>query len=238
MEELLGEETIRRLIISLKAPKKWRAMDPIEIAQNLKILCENFPRDEVARRLGINREGTLWVYLRLLNLPEKVQRDIKAGKIGQDTGYRISILKDPKEQEILADAVKKYHLRSGEVKGIVQNLKKRNPELPIEECIRLALKARPSITEEHIIVTKIGTGTLEALKKKSQKEGIKVEELLKKSLLELLSPQGVNSLKLINTTVLMSLGKEDFRLLKNKAQEINVKLENLIDVLVKRGLIS
>ena len=124
------------------------------------------------------------------------------------------------------------------MKGIVQNLKKRNPELPIEECVRLALKARPSITEEHIIVTKIGPDTLELLKKKSQKEEIEVEELLKNSLLELLSPQSVNSLKLIKTTVIMSLGKEDFRLLRNKAQEIRVKLENLIDVLVKRGLTS
>jgi len=240
LEELLGEETIRRLIISLKTPKKWRAMDPIEIAQNLKILCEHFPQHEVARRLGISKKGTLWVYLRLVNLPEKVQELIKSGKIGQDTGYRISILKDPKEQEILADAIIKYRLNSNEVKGIVQNLKKRNPELPIEECIRLALKARPSITEEHIVVTKIGTDTLESLKKKSQTEGVKVEELLRKYLLELkfLSPQSVNSLKLFNRTVIMSLGKEDFRSFKNKAQEIKVKLENLIDTLIKRGLTS
>lgn len=238
MEELLGEETIRRLIISLKTPKKWRAMDPIEIAQNLKILCEHFPQHEVARRLGISKKGTLWVYLRLVNLPEKVQQLIRSGKIGQDTGYRISILKDPKEQEILADAVIKYRLSSDEVKGIVQNLKKRNPELPIEECIRLAVKARPSITEEHIVVTKIGTDTLESLKKKSQAEGVKVEELLRKYLLEFLSPQSVNSLKLFNRTVIMSLGKEDFRLFRNKAQEIKVKLENLIDTLVKRGLTS
>ena len=178
------------------------------------------------------------MYLRLVNLPEKVQKSIKAGKIGQDTGYRITLLKDPKEQEILGDAVIKYHLSSGEVKGIVQNLKKRNPELPIEECIRLALKARPSIMEEHIIVTKIGTDTLESLKKKSRGEGVKVEELLKKSLVGLLSPQSVNSLKLFNRTVILALGKEDFRLFRNKAQEIKVKLENLIDALVKRGLTS
>ena len=238
MEKLLGKETIRRLLISLKTPKKWRAMDPIEIAQNLKILCEHFPRDEVARRLGISKGGTMWMYLRLLNLPENVQRLIKAGKIGQDTGYRISLLKDPKEQEVLADAVIKYHLSSGEAKGIVQNLKKRNPELPIAECINLALKARPSITEEHIIVTKIQTGTLELLKKKSQKEGVHVEEILKKSLLELLSQKSVSSLKLINTTIIMSLGKEDFRVFKNRAQEFKVKLENLIDVIVKRGLVA
>lgn len=238
MEKLLGEETIRRLIISLKTPRKWRAMDPIEIAQNVKILCEHFPREEVARRLGISKGGTLWVYLKLVNLPEKVQSYIKAGKIGQDTGYRISLLKDLKEQEILADAVMKHHLSSGEVKGIVQNLKKRNPELPIEECIRLTLKARPSITEEHIVITKMKTDTLESLKKESQREGIKVEELLKKSLSELLSPKSVNSLKLFNRTVIMSLGKDDFRLFRNKAQEINVKLENLLDALVKRGLTS
>lgn len=236
MESVLGEDKTRRLIVSLKGAKKWRLMDPIEIAESLEILCKHFSRDEVAKRLGISKRGTLWAYLKLLTLSEKVKDLIKARRIGQDVGYRISILDDPAEQETLAYAVMTHHLSSNELKAIVQNLKKRNLGLPIEECIRIALKARQKIAEEHVLVTKIQHNTLELLETKSQREKLPVEQLLRNSLLRIMPLTKIGSLKLINTTLIMSVGKEDFRLLKKEAQETKVKMEDLIDLLVNRGL--
>lgn len=236
MEKLLGEENVKRLIVSLKAPAKWRIMNPIEIAENLKILCDNFSQDEVARRFGISKKGTLWVYLRLVDLSDKVKDLVRARKIGQDASYRISLLKDPDEQGILADAVLDHNLNSSELKAIVQNLKKRNLELPIEECINLTLKARRKITEEHIVITRIEADTFRMLKERSHKDGLPIEEFLKKILSKSLPTLNFSSLRLVNTAVIMSLGKEDFRLLKDKASRTKVKLEKVIDVLVKRGL--
>jgi len=213
-------------------------MDPIEVARNLKILCEHMPQEEVASKLGISKKGTIWVFLRLLDLPQKVQEHVKAKKIGKDTAYRISLLKDKREQEVLADAVMKYKLSSSEVRGITQSLKKRNPDLPIEECIRLTLRARPGVEEEHIIVTKVQSNTLGALEKKSKENGVPMETLVRKSIAEALPQISITSLKLVGTTVVISLGKEDFQLFKKKAEGKKVKLEDLVETLINKWMLN
>jgi hypothetical protein len=236
LEELIGKEKINRLIISLKSPKKWRVMDPIEIAETLNILCQHFPKEEVARRLGISKEGTLWVYLRLVNLSEKVKNLIKTGKIGEDVGYRISLLPNQREQEILAEAVVRYRLTSNDVKGIVQNLKKRNPHLSIGECIEIALKAKPIIQEKHVVITRIKNDTLELLKNKAKRESCSLEDVAKKCLQEVFPSEALKSLKMMGTTVVLVLEKKDFNLFKHTAAEMKVKPEILMDVIIKRGL--
>jgi len=210
-------------------------MDPIEVAMNLKILCEHMPQEEVASKLGISNKGTIWVFLRLLDLPEKVREYVRTGKIGKDTAYRISLLNDKREREILADAVLKYNLNSSEVRGIAQSLKKWDPYLPVEECIRLTLRARPGVEEEHIIITKIQNDTLKALEKKSVEHGVLIEVLLRRSISEALPLENIASLRLFGTTVVMSLGKKDFQLFKNKAEETKVKLEDLVETLIKKA---
>jgi hypothetical protein len=234
LESLLGKDTLNRLLVSLKTPKKWRKMDPIEIAENLKILCDHFPRDEVARRLGISEKGTLWVYLRLLDLPEKVQELVRTKKVGKDAAYRVSIRLNKKEQEDLAEAIIKYKLNSSEVKGITQSLKKRNRNMPIGEAIALTLKARPSVTEQHIVVTRIEEDTLEALKRKSEDQKTSIQELIKKSLGEILPSSSLTSLRMIDRMVFLSLDEESFKVLKDRAREKQIKLENLVDTLAKR----
>lgn len=234
----MDKETINRLIVSLKSRRKDRLMDPIEIATTLKLLCGHMPREEVARRFNIDERSTLWVYLRLLSLPKKVQQLIRNGKIGMDAGYRISILKNTEEQEILADAIVKYRLSSGEVKGIVQSLKKRNPDLPIEECIRLALKARPLIEEEHLVITRIKDGTLLTLRNKSQLCQMSLEEMVKKCIEKHFPPQGITSLKLSDTKVIISLTKEGFKVFKEKAKNLKIKPEHLVEFLVQRCLLN
>lgn len=234
MEQLLGEETVKRLLISLKTPKKWRAMNPIEIAENLKILCDHFPRSEVARRFGISEKSTLWVYLRLLTLPERVQDLVRAGKLGMDVAYRISLLTDKREQEILADAIIEHRLTSNEVKGITQALKKRNRNMPIEHAVSLTLKARPTISEEHIVVTKVENDTFNALMKKSQEKQMPIEELVKKSLVEILPLSSLSSLKMVDTMVIISLGEEDYETFRAKAKEKKIRLENLVDLLARK----
>jgi hypothetical protein len=211
-------------------------MDPIEVAQNLKLLCEHMPREEVAKKFNLSTKGTLWVYLRLLDLSPRVQEYIRAWKIGMDTGYRISLLKDWREQEVLADAVLRHHLSSGEVKGIVQSLKKRNPNMPIEECIQLALKARPVIEEEHIIVTKMQDNTLKVLKEKSQESKVAIDELVRKSMEQFLPLNSIISLKVVDATVVMALRKDASKIFKDKAAEEKIKPENLVDAMIRKWL--
>jgi len=238
MEDLLDKETINRLIVSLKSKRKERLMDPIEIATTLKSLCDHMPREEVARRFNISERSTLWVYLRLLSLPKKVKQLIQDGKIGMDSGYRVSILKNKEEQEILADAIIKYGLSSEEVKGVVQSLKKRNPDLAIEECIQLALKARPLIEEEHLVITRIKDDTLLGLGKKSQLCQVPLAELVIKCIEKHLPSKSITSLRLSDTTVVISLTKEGFKKFREKAKNLKIKSELLVEFLAQRCLLD
>ena len=235
---MLGEETLRRLLVSLKSPKKWRIMDPIEIAKNLKILCDHFPRAEVAKRLGVSEKGTLWVYLRLLDLPEKLQQLVKERKIGADAAYRLTIRLDKQEQSTLADAILRYGLKSDELKGIVQALMKRNPDMAIEDAISLTIKAREQTTEEHVVVTMIEDDSFVALDRKSKKTGIPVQELVKRALTEVLPESSLNSLKLNGHLVFLTLSAGDYKSLVSAARNRRIKLENLVDVLSRKEILG
>ena len=122
------------------------------------------------------------------------------------------------------------------MKAIVQNLKKRNPNLPIEDCIDLTLKARKKVSEEHVIITKIRPTTLELLKERSKKDRIPIQTLLKRLLLDIFPIQDFNSLRLVNRTIILATSTEDFKLVKEEAQKNNIELENLLDVLLNREL--
>jgi len=213
-------------------------MDPIEIAQNLKILCDNFSREEVARRLGISNKGTLWVYLRLLGLPSEVQDLVKKGKLGQDAAYRITIRLNKKEQIALANAIIQHNLTSNEIKGIVQALKRRNREMPIDEAVSLTLKARPTVTAEHVIVIKIEKTTLDSLKSKAECLGISVQELLRDTLLEVVPPSNLNSIRTTDQIVFLSVNEEGYRILRKLAKKERVKMENLVNFLAKKRMSS
>jgi len=232
---VLGEEKLKRLLVSLKTPKKWRAMDPIEIAESLKTLCDHFPRAEVAKRLGINEKGTLWSYLRLVDLPEEIKQHVREGRIGRDAAYRLTIRLNEQEQKAVADAILKYRLKSDELKGIVQALKKRNPNMSIEDTISLTLKARRQVTEEHVIVTKIEDETFAVLSRKSNETGIPVQELVKRTLTEVLSESGLSSLRLNGQLVFLTLNAEDYKNLVSAARERRIRLEDFIDALSRKG---
>lgn len=234
MEEVLGEENLKRLLVSLKTPKKWRIMNPIEIAENLKILCDHFPRAEVAKRLGIDERGTLWSYLRLVDLPEEVKQLVREGRIGRDAAYRLTIRLNKQEQGAVANAILKYGLKSDELKGIVQALKKRNPSMSIEDTISLTLKARQQVTEEHVIVTKIEDDTFAALCRKSNETGILVQELVKKALTEVLPESSLSSLKLNGQLVFLTLSAEDYKNLVSAAHERRIRLEDFVDALSRK----
>lgn len=234
MEKLLDEKTIARLLLSIPH-KKSSPMDQIEVAEKLELLCKHIPRKEVARRLGINR-ASLRQSLHLLRLPKSIQQLIKNGRIGKETGYRISLLKDEREQVVLADAVIKHRLSSNEVKGIVQSLKKRNPDMPIEECIQLALKSRPIIKEEHLIVTKIQNATLQALERESERYNVVVDEQIRKIVEEILPPNSMASLKVADRIIMMSLEKDGVKAFKDKARQTGVRPSDLVEILIRKWL--
>jgi len=230
------DEALANLLLSVGTRKKWRALDPITAAKTIESMCKSSSQSEVARKLSVSQE-TIREFRSLLKLPESVQKLIKARKIGIDAGYRISLMESKDEQEILAKAIIDKQITSKEVRGMIQSLKKRNPHMPISECIELAIKYRPIIEEEHLVVTGIQRKTLNALKKSSEKSGILVDDLIKRILTEIMQSEGdIISVKTLDGVAILALKKNGFKALRAESQKSKVKLDNLVETLVERWL--
>ena len=231
----VDEETLAKLLLSVGTSKKWRAMPPITTAKILDDLCKRSSQKEVAKRLGVSSE-TIRMFRRLLALPKNVQKLVENREIGMDAGYRISLLhKD--EQEILANAIIDKKVTSDEVRGIIQSLKKWNPHMPILECVELAIKYRPIIEDEHLLVSRIRESTLNGLKERSEASGILVDDLIKDILKEIIpTEKGFISVKILDYTILLALKKEGFNAFKAESIKSKVKLNDLIDKLIERSL--
>lgn len=233
---LTDEETLAKLLLSVGTRKKWRAIPPIKTANILDKLCKSSSQKEVARMIGVS-STTIQMFMNLLTLPKSIQKLVDDRKIGIDAGARISRLEDPKEQGILAKAIIDRKVTSDEVKGIVHSLKRRNPDMPMSECIELAVKYRPIIEEEHLLVSRIRENTLNALKERSEASGILVDDLIEGILKETIPiEKGFISVKIVDHTILLALEKEGFNEFKAEAIKSKVNLNNLVYKLIERGL--
>lgn len=232
----IDEETLAKLLLSVGTRKKWRPLSPITTAKILDEWCKTNSIKEVSRTLGVS-STTIQMFRNLLTLPESVQKLVDNGKIGRDTGDRISRLEDPIEQEILAKAISVGKVISDEVKNSILSLKKRNRDMPMSECIELVIKYRPIIEEENLVISRIRERTLNGLKERSEASGILIDDLIEKILKETIpTEEGFISAKNIDYTVLLALKKEGFNAFKSEAVKSNIKLNNLVDKLIEQGL--
>jgi hypothetical protein len=231
----IDERKAARIILSIGSHRKERVLDPIAVAEELQELCKNIPRREVARRLKI-ADRTLRIYLKLLDLPEPVKELIRSRKIGQDFAYRLALLDNPKEQEALGKAILENDLTNKEVRGIVQTLRRRNPDMSIDECIQLAIKYRPRIEEQFLIITKIEPETLQRLEARSRTENIAPAELLRRIVLELI-PQGtLSSARFEKGVAMLSVDKQGDLAYRNAANKMHVRDFELLDALVRKWM--
>lgn len=173
----LDDETLTKLILSIGRQKKWRPFNYIESAELIYKLCISNSQTCVAKKLGVHPE-TIRQFLNLNNLSSKVKNFVKEGKIGLDAANKLLLLDNIAEQEILADSILKYNLTTTEIRGIVQSLKKRNPNMHISECIEIGLKYRSIIQRQEIIITKLNENTLTLLDEKKRETEQEYNEII------------------------------------------------------------
>jgi len=231
----IDERKAAQIILSIGSHRKKRVLDPIAAAEELQRLSKKVPRKEVARRFSI-ADRTLRIYLKLLSLPEPVKELIRTRKIGQDLAYRLTLLDDPKEQEALAKAILEAKLTNKEVRAIVQTLKRRNPDMSIDQCVQLAVKYRPRIEEQFLIITKLEPETQERLQNRSRTETVTPDDLLKRIILDVIPPASFSSIRIKNDAVMLSVDKEGDRAYRQAAKKMHVRDFELLDVLVRNWM--
>ena len=230
------KEILAKLILSVGTRKRWRAADPIWTASQLEALLKVTTKKEIAKKLGVSQE-TIREFLSLLTLPGKVQDLVRERKIGIDSGYRLSLVENENLQEALATSIVAHTLTTKEVRGIVQSLMKRNPDMSVSEVVDLILKYRPVVDTEDLVLTSLDRETFEKLKEEAEKKKTSVDSLLEQIVRPLVrDPSHLKTVKTISKTVLMVLTKEGFREFETESKRLRIRLNDLVESLTKRYL--
>ena len=232
----IDDETLAKLILSVGTHKKVRPWAPITTAKELEKWLRISPLKEVARKLDVTTQ-TITMFTNLLTLPETEQKLVEDGKIGIDIGNRISRFPDPKDQVILSKALVDKQITAKEIKGSIKNFRNINPEMPILECIELAIKYRPIIEEEHVVISKIQASTLNSLKERAEAYGISINTLTHKLLKgPLPTEKGFISATVFDQSIVLTMTKEGRIAFKAEAAKSKIRLNDFIGKLIERQL--
>lgn len=234
--EQYDKEELAKLLLSIGTRKRWRASDPITTARKLEALLKVTTQKEIAKKLGVSQE-MIREFLRLLTLSSNVQELVRARKISIDEGYRLSLIENKNFQEALANSIVAHTLKAKEVRGIVQSLMKRNPDMSVSEGVELVMKYRPIIDTEDLVVTSLDRVTFERLKAEAEKKTMSVNALLEEIVRPIVrDPSHLKTVKTINKAVLMVLTKEGFSEFVTESKRLKIRPNDLVESLTKKYL--
>ena len=132
-------------------------LSAVEKAKLCQELLKKFPDKypsvyALSKVLGVSNQ-TVFQWLKLLGMPEEVQRLIKPGsmtfqrKLGPKIDYRTAVniarqVKEPERQVELARKLADVHVPSRAVPGIIKEIA-REPQKPVEQVFRKAIEEAP-----------------------------------------------------------------------------------------------
>lgn len=131
-------------------------LNPVDEAQAYQILADTFAlsHEEIAKKVGKERP-TITNALRLLNLPEAIQADLRAGELSAGHARPLLTIGNPQQQIHLWQKIKRDGLSVREVEKLAKNVQ----SVPLTE--KQAAPAKPAalkgIEEKlmHILGTKV-----------------------------------------------------------------------------------
>lgn len=172
----------------------------------------------------------------LLDLPPEVQRLVEEKHLGVDQAYRISLLDNQSEMRELAKGIFNYNLTTMEVRYI-RMLKKRNPSMPIKDCIENRFKQRKVVETTEVIVTNMKPSTYTASLKKAVVEGTTLEKVITSALRESVdSPTSIKSVKVEGNRVSIVLDENGSKVIRKLASKEHVPLEGLLEKVMQSWL--
>ena len=170
----LDEDTALSIVFA-NTKRKKRSVDLIAIAESCEYLAGlHGSQEAVAKRVGLHSE-MIRQFLSLLRLPEEVKSMISKRQIDRlDVAYRISMLKDPAQQIVMAKSVADIEL-SKDIRDVVRLAKEGS--ISVEESTRTVMNAKPKGL--HIVVVDFDDKAYRALKEEAKKSGIGAAQLVK-----------------------------------------------------------
>lgn len=144
----------QKLEIALVENVQRQNLNPIEEAQAYKRLSDEFGlrQEEIAKKVGKNR-STIANILRLLQLPQEIQKAVASGALQPSAARVIAGISDPKEQLALLRKITEtgFTVRQTEAHGQKRRIaRRRDAGLEAkEEELRAALGTKVSISKSH-----------------------------------------------------------------------------------------
>lgn len=113
-------DDVNTLEIALIENIQRKDLNPIEKAKGFKEIVNKFgfTQEQVAKAMGKDRSSVA-NYLRLLELPQKIQEDVSRGTISMGHARAIMALRDHETQQMLCERILKEGLSVREVEEIV-----------------------------------------------------------------------------------------------------------------------
>lgn len=224
------------LLLSVGTHKGTRPLIPIEVSKLISRLKEEEKVNdlEVSKMLDLGRPKKITTldskrdttqvtkFLKLQKLSSKSQKLLGWGgtepdKIPFTTGAIVADLENPKDQDMIIQSSLDRGITKNEAKRIVQ-LKKKNPEKPIADCIEKVLKIRP-ITEIWYIVSHTPKPEIfNNLSSKAKDTEISISELVKKFLISKIQDGRVESVIMKGKTFYISMDTNSNDFLEKEQQ--------------------
>jgi len=230
----LGSELRARLFDGIGSRRIKRTMDPISVAEELE--RRGASNEEWARALGVSAE-MVREFRHILRLPEHIKSLVRDRRISIDKAYRLSKLKDKEAQQALAQFLAEQKIPAPVVREVVR-LKNRNPDMPLAQCIDMALKSRPVREDKYVFVTSIEPSLRQVIEKEAQKRGKSSLELIKRVVVKsMLSEASILGFSMHDGLIVITLDRGGIEALRRKARELAAPLEELVSTLVKQSML-
>lgn len=229
------------LLASVGTHQHERPLTPIQVSNLIQRLFveQQETIQQISKRLGFKDETNTQTkyFLRLQKLPKQIHAVLGWGNAEPDKvpftiGVYFTELNDNNEIIKGIKACLENDISKNEARRIV-DLKKKNPTMPIEECIEKVKKIRPIITVSYIISNKIHKSAKEQLSNMSKKQNKSIKEIILELLKNNISKGEILSVLIKEQTVFLSVDENAFEEIENLTKRMSTTLENFLEKLLK-----
>ena len=237
---------LAKLLASLNVPNNLnRPLSPMDVAREIETLQKDLNNDqnELVKRLPIEQDMTKQ-FLSLLRLPPQVQDMVVWGESKKETGAlgfsvaaRIAMFDEPQDVLKLVGTVTEMSrpITKEEVKGML-SMKKRNPDITIEECILEILDVtRPVTITHHIFVSDLNPDIAQALKKSSRKSNQNVHQFAADELRKIFPEEFVENVKIFADCARLSLTEEGMGFITKYSKSHGILRQNVLNHMFESG---
>ena len=227
-----------KILASVGSHRSRRFVTPLQVAEDMQSNRSKYPtKKALAEAYNFRDASMVDRFLSLLKLPNEISSKVtfqgSGTNLGLDKAFRISKLKSQDDMIYMGREILRSDLTTAEVRQILQ-LKNKNEDIPIEECVKLVRDYRVVVEETNVIVVTLRPTTRESLhlngeRKQGLLEALKIQ--LKSSISD---PNGLRHLSETGgrmVLVLSSKGYEELtRSIDAQQKSISEFLSDLIDI--------